>query len=467
MMGFALIALYCASSANPSTATSGGEARPNILFIAVDDLRPEFGAYGAVHIQSPHLDRLADESLLFTRAYCMVATCGASRASMFTSVRPTPERFVNFQTRADHDAPWATPWNTHFKNHGYHTISLGKIYHEPGDNAEGWSQAPWRSDRPTFHDPAKMPAPGTNERGDSTESADVPDDFYGDGALAEQAVAELRKRAEFPDQPFLLAVGFRKPHLPFVAPKKYWDLYPPESIHLPDNYFIPKNAPKESLHNFGELRNYKDIPRKGPLDDEKARHLIRGYYACVSYTDAQIGKVLAELDRLNLTGHTIIVLWGDHGWNLGDHTLWCKHSTYESSLHIPLLVKAPGFTTGGTTTNGLTESIDIYPSLCELAGLPVPSTVEGKSFVPLLRIPDRPWAQSATSRFRAGDSIRTERYRYSEYRDEDGTFQARMLYDHDADPLENTNIVDQAELEATATELARKLKQAIRATQSR
>ncbi len=427
---------------------------PNVLFIAVDDLRPELASYGATHIKSPHLDKLAAQSVRFDRAYCMVPTCGASRASMMTSVRPTPDRFVSYTARADTEAPWALTLNTHFQANGYRTGSLGKVFHFPNDSLSGWSDAPWRPSLPHYQLPANAALEKQKRRGPPTEAAPVADDAYGDGALANAAVERLQALAANPAQPFFLAVGFYKPHLPFVAPQPYWDLYPPETIKLPDNYQLPTNAPAESSHNWGELRAYDGIPAKGPITDDTARNLIRGYYACVSYTDAQIGKVLAELDRLGLAENTIVVLWGDHGWNLGDHTYWNKHSTFESSMRIPLLVCAPGIA-GGTHTAGLTESIDLYPSLCELTGLPIPATVEGKSFVPLLRFPDRPWAEAAVGRYGPGDTIRTDRYRYTEYRSNRGAGprQSDMLYDHDTDAVENHNIALQPELADTVQSL--------------
>lgn len=436
-------------------------SRPNILFIAVDDLRPELGAYGASHITSPNIDRLATSSLVFKRAYCMVATCGASRSSMLTSVRPTKDRFLTHLARADKEVPWATTLHSHLKDHGYHTVSLGKVFHSLGDSIDGWSEKPWTSNLPIQHNPAKR----SGVRGESTEMEDVPDDAYQDGEIAQRAFIELEKRAQQPDKPFFLAVGFKKPHLPFTAPQKYWDLYPENKIQLPENYFIPKNAPKLSIHSFGELRNYSDIPKNGPLSEAKALQLIRGYYACVSYVDAQIGKVLNQLETLGLDQNTIVVLWGDHGWNLGDHTLWCKHSVFESSLHIPLIVKAPGYASG-TETNALTESIDIFPTLCELAGLPTPTTVEGKSFVPLLKFPERPSAELAASRHGSGDSIRTDKYRYSEY-SKNGKIQSHMLYDHELDPLETENIVDNEALAETREALSKKLHRVMKSTHTK
>ena len=371
-----------------------------------------------------------------------------------TGVRPTAQRFVTFTARADEEAPWAKTLNTHFKDNGYRTGSLGKVFHAKNDSAAGWSDAPWRPNLPAYQLSANLPQKDQKHRGPPTESAPVADDAYGDGLIANTAIERLKTLAAEPDQPFFLAVGFYKPHLLFVAPQRYWDLSPPKSIKLPENYKLPEDAPAESAHTWGELRAYEGIPKKGPIDDATALNLIRGYYACVSYTDAQIGKVLAELDRLGLAENTIVVLWGDHGWNLGDHTYWNKHSTFESSMRIPLMVRAPGIT-GGTHTAGLTESIDLYPSLCELTGLPIPATAEGKSFVPLLRFPDRPWADAAVGRFVHGDTIRTDRYRYTEYRDNRGAGlrQSDMLYDHDTDALENHNISHQPALAETVKAL--------------
>lgn len=293
--------------------------RPNVLFIAVDDLRPELACYGQQQIHSPNIDRLAKSGVLFQRAYCMVPTCGASRASLMTGIRPARKRFVDHLTWAEKDAPGATTLNTHFKRNGYYTVSLGKVFHHPTDNAEGWSEPAWRPKGvPTYRVPEnndlheqRSKELGDRGRGPAYESGDVADDAYADGVLAAKAIADLQRLAA-KEEPFFLAVGFFKPHLPFVAPKKYWDLYDHEQIRLPDNYHVPKDAPPESIHTSGELRAYAGIPAKGPVSDETARNLIHGYYACVSYTDAQIGKLLDELDRLELSDNTIVVLWGDH-----------------------------------------------------------------------------------------------------------------------------------------------------------
>ena len=435
-------------------------SRPNVLFIAVDDLRPELACYGKQHIHSPSIDRLAASGVLFERAYCMVPTCGASRASLMTGIRPARNRFVTYQTWAEKDAPGITTLNTQFHTNGYFTRSLGKVFHHPTDNAKGWSEPAWRpkdvpwyrrSENAKLHEQRQKQ--GSRTRGPAWESADVDDNAYADGVLAEQAIADLQ-RLRSGDEPFFLAVGFFKPHLPFIAPQKYWDLYDREQIRIPDNYHPPKDAPAESIHSSGELRAYAGIPAKGPVSDETARNLIHGYYACVSYTDAQIGRLLDELDRLKLADNTVVVLWGDHGWNLGEHTLWCKHSCYETSMQIPLIVRAPGID-GGQKRSGLIETIDLYPTLCELAGLPKPDHLQGQSFATLLRDPNADWKTAAVGRFGNGDTIRTDGFRFTEYRDGKGKLTSRMLYDHKTDHGENANVA--AAEKATAAELAEQL----------
>ena len=436
-----LLCLSVLCFAIPVTAAD----QPNVLFIAVDDLRPELACYGKQHIHSPNIDKLTESGTLFERAFCMVPTCGASRASLMTGIRPARQRFVNYLTWAEKDAPGIRTMNTQFKQNGYTTLSLGKVFHHPQDNAQGWSEPSWRPQGTGWYQRpenqklhAQRQKQNRRKRGPAWESADVPDNAYADGVLAEKAISTLQKLKQ-QDEPFFLAVGFFKPHLPFIAPQKYWDLYDHDKIQLPDNYYVPQNAPRQSIHNSGELRAYAGIPPKGKVSDETARNLIHGYYACVSYTDAQIGKLLDELDRLQLADNTIVVLWGDHGWNLGEHTLWCKHSCYETSLQIPLIVRAPGFK-GGQRRSALIETIDLYPSLCSLAGIPLPEHLVGQSFVELMRDPQSKWKQAAVSRFRNGDTIRTDTLRYSEYKGAKGKGAEKMLYDHSSDPQENRNV---------------------------
>ena len=441
---------------------------PNILFIAVDDLRPEIHAYGALHIKSPNMDRLADEGLSFTRAYCNVPVCGASRASLMTGIKPTKNRFIGYDTFAEKDAPGAISLAQHFKNNGYHTISNGKIFHHVSDMAAGWSEPAWRPDAESDNwrnylsaENIAISDTSANGRALPYEWPEVEDEAYFDGQIARKTIEDLRKLKDA-GKPFFLAAGFLKPHLPFNAPKKYWDLYPEADISLPDNYFVPENAPDAAIHNFGELRNYSSVPAKGPVTDEMAKTLIRGYYACVSYTDAQIGRLLQALDELDLRKNTIVILWGDHGWQLGEHTLWCKHSNFDVAMRVPMIISAPGFK-GGLKTDALTEYIDIYPTLCELAGISLPPQLHGKSFVPLMQNPETAHKDLIYARYITGESIITDRYLYTEWFTKEGAFNGRMLYDHDTDPDENFNISEIPENQTLVDSLSRILHQEMEA----
>ncbi len=425
--------------------------RPNVLFIAVDDLRPQLACYGAEQMHSPCFDAFAQRAVLFERAYCMVPTCGASRASLLTGVRPAPARFVSYTARADQDTPQATTLNTHFKHNGYTTISLGKVFHFPDDNRDGWSEKPWRPTASDYHNPevqeaaiaehrAKYPE-RKQVRGMPYEASDDPDETYRDYETASKAIEYLPRFADG-KEPFFLGVGFNKPHLPFCAPQRYWDLYDADAIELPANDGPPIDAPNGAVHASGELRAYATIPPTGPVSLETARQLIHGYYACVSFVDAQFGRLMASLDESGLADNTIVVIWGDHGWQLGEHGMWNKHSCFETSMHAPLMVQAPGIAAG--RTGSLTEFIDIYPTLCELASLERPTHLEGVSLVPWLRDPSMPGKPFAVGRFQAGDTIRSDGLRYTEYRSKGGAggLTGRMLYDHVADPHENRNVVD-------------------------
>ena len=442
-------------------AVAATPTKPNILFIAVDDLRPQLGCYGEKQIISPNIDRLAKSGVMFSRAYCQVPVCGASRASLLTGLRPLPNRFIDYDTWAEKDAPGIADLPGWLKRQGYETFSMGKIYHQPTDNSDSWTQigSPLikQSSFPDYR-LAKSRAPaGTPGWGGglSHEAADLPEEGYFQAQLASAAIARLKEMKQS-GKPGFLAVGFTKPHLPFVAPKKYWDLYKREELVPASNPFRPKNAPDQAMHNFDELRHYRDIPMNGPLSPELALTLQHGYYACVSFTDAMVGRVLNELERLGMAENTIVILWGDHGWQLGEHALWCKHANFNTSLNAPLIIRAPKIANGAKTP-ALVEFVDVYPTLCELAGVPLPGHLEGSSLVPLLREPTKPWKQAAFSRYHDGDTIRTDRYFYTEW-NRDGKTTARMLYDHQSDPMENTNIVDTAEGNRVAAQLSGLLK---------
>ena len=444
--------------------------RPNVLFIAVDDLRPQLNCYGKTFMHTPHLDRLAQRGVLFERAYCMVPTCGASRASLMTGIRPSSNRFINYLTWAEKDAPGVTTLNTHFKRHGYTTISLGKIFHHATDNVQGWSETPWRPKISDYHNQAlqsramaehrKKYPQGKKPRGMPYEAFDAPDKSYRDAENASKAITHMQRLAKQKDTPFFLAVGFYKPHLPFCAPQKYWDLYDASKIDVPHNYRAPEEAPQVALHTSGELRAYASIPTRGPVERETARKLIHGYYACVSFIDAQVGRLLDTVDQLGLTDNTIIVLWGDHGWQLGEHGIWNKHSCFETSMHAPLLIAAPceSGVKPGSRVRALTEFIDIYPSLCDLAGLPQPAHLQGQSFVPLLKKPNAPWKSYAIGRYRLGDTIHSDQYRFSEYSKGGNAAMARMLYNHAKDPDETANISERPDNVDAVAGLTRELR---------
>ncbi len=454
------IILLCVVLLSTACATQRPEReksnRPNILFIAVDDLRPELNFYGASHIKSPNLDQLAAQSLVFNRAYCNVPVCGASRASLLTGARPTRHRFVDAQTSKDHDYPEAVSLPMLLKQNGYTTISNGKIYHHQYDDSLAWDEN-WKADRKYGYALAESREVRKNTyRGLPFESADVHDSVYSDGKLALKVIKDLRKLKNS-NKPFFLTMGVAKPHLPFCAPKKYWDLYSRDDITLPENYIQPESTPSQAFHNYGELRNYENIPKKGHLSQDLSKELIHGYYACVSYIDAQIGLVLDELVNLGLDENTIVVLWGDHGWNLGDHMLWCKHCTFETALRTPLILKVPG-KTNGEKTNAITEYIDVYPTLCELAGLDIPTYVEGRSIVPILNggSSDKDWA---VSKFKDAVTLIKGDLFYTEWTDGAGVAYARMLFDHSTDPMELDNLAEKKEYEEIVGQLSAELRE--------
>ncbi|MHC4444947.1 MAG: sulfatase [Planctomycetota bacterium] len=452
----------------------GTERKTNILFIAVDDLRPELKCYGQEQIISPNIDRLAQRGLVFERAYCQQAICMASRSSLLSGCRADTARiYTNRPTRKL--LPNTVFLPQYFKNNGYHTEGLGKIYHNNHDDALSWSVPHWLPEHYKDSYVTKAGRKLLQRMRDEARSAGKKDPFQGkrivrgmpweifDGPEDELPDAEIAGRAievlnEVKGKPFFLGVGFLRPHLPFVAPRKYWDMYEPGDIKLADNPFAPKDVPDIAMSQSSELRGqYRGVPQSGPIPDELSRRLIHGYYACVSFVDVQIGRVLNELNRLGLGGNTIIVLWGDHGWHLGDHGLWCKHTNFENATRSLLIVSVPGMKAAGAKTKALVEFVDIYPTLCELAGLPLPGHLEGTSFVPLLDNPRRQWKKAAFSHYPRGGykvlgcSMRTDRYRYTEWRRlEDNQIVDVELYDYKSDPDENVNIAGRpgnAELE--------------------
>jgi iduronate 2-sulfatase len=443
--------------------------RPNVLLICVDDLKPALGCYGDTLARSPNIDALAARGVRFDRAYCNQAVCAPSRHALLTGLRPQSLGIYDLRTNFRLAAPDAVTLPQYFRELGYHTQALGKIFHSGHgntDDAASWSVPTWKADVVRYalkkNNPknsqtreaalfSNVPGNKANQlpKGAAYEAADVPDNAYPDGQLADEAIARLEKAAKSPDTPFFIAVGFVKPHLPFCAPKKYWDLYDRAGFELADRRTPPDGAPSFAPTSWGELRNYANIPDKGPLTDDLQRTLIHGYYAAMSYMDAQLGRVIAALEANGLAGNTIVVLWGDHGWHLGDHGMWCKHTNYEQATHIPLIVVDPTATNKGTHAAGLVESVDVYPTLCELAGLPAPAGVEGASFAATLADPSATTKKAIFHVYPRGEligrAVRTGRYRLVEWKKPQSPADTAELelYDYEFDPEENRNLAAQ------------------------
>ena len=466
-----LVTLIVGLSCQSRLSVFAAAPQRNVLFICVDDLKPLLGCYGDQRIKSPNIDRLAKRGVRFTAAYCNQAVCAPSRNSLLTGVRPTTLGIYDLGTNFRVALPDAITLPQYFAGHGYTAEGLGKIFHVGHGNHEdpaSWTTPPFGGKSIAYLLPQDHSQTGlTREealfanqgdvanlpRGAAYEAADVEDNAYPDGQIADEALRRLHAASDR-KSPFFLAVGFLKPHLPFCAPKKYWDLYQRDSFKVPALRTPPEGAPPYAPSTWGELRQYSDIPQTGPLTDEQARAMIHGYHAAVSYIDAQLGRVLDELDRLKLSNETIIVLWGDHGWHLGDHGMWCKHTNYEEATHIPLIIVAPGIAKAGSQSGAMVETIDLYPTVCELAGLSaprVPQSLEGKSLVPVLKKPstsNKPAVFHVYPRNRKGDgailgrAVRTDRYRLVEWKKPGASPNTAEfeLYDYQKDPQETKNL---------------------------
>jgi len=475
---FAFVAVAILSAAHSLGQQPTG--KHNVLFFAVDDLRTDIGCFGNREVKTPNIDALAKRGIVFRRAYCQQAVCSPSRTSLLTGLRPDSTKVYDLVTHFRDTVPGVISLPQHFRQSGYYTVGMGKIYHPGYDDPKSWSEPhkngtgegyvlPENKQRmaagqaqPKANKKGKAPAAS---RGEPFEMADVPDSAYHDGSLADIAVAKLQE-LKSKNQPFFLAVGFLKPHLPFNSPKKYWDLYDPAQLKLAENPFRPKDAPPFAVTDFGELRNYFGVPTTGPVHDEMARKLIHAYRAASSFTDANIGRVLAELDRLGLRDNTIVVLWGDHGWKLGEHASWCKHSNMENDTNAPLILTAPGAKAAGQSTSALVEFVDVFPTLCDLAGLPLPAHLQGVSMRPLLDNPTQSWKTAAFSQYPRssegqalmGYAMRTDRYRYVEWRVRNTTeVVTQELYDHQSDPAENQNVAGLSGNKELLTKLASQL----------
>ena len=520
--------VFASSMLSPSEAQT--QNHKNVLFLAVDDLRPELGCFGYDFIKSPNIDMLASRSMKFERAYCQVAVCSPSRASLMTGRRPD----TNHVWKIANDEYWrnytnATSIPQYFKENGYISIGMGKLYH-PGppsgydDVAYSWSP----EGLPYFH---------SKKRGNMTVSwfsfEGINDDDLKDGDIADRAVSvlqELRQNKSRGDnRPFFLGVGFHKPHLPFYAPSRYYDLYPPASeIPLANNPNPPKDMPDIAWSVWGELRGYSDIKKlfnvtecstdaQASIDgkecrvpDDITRELRRAYYSCISYTDAQIGRVIKALEQQGFSEDTIIVLWADHGWQLGEHNEWCKQTNFEDATHVPFFLHVPGVTDSGMQTQAFVELIDIFPSITELAGVDVPpmcpegnhkllTCVEGSSVVPLLKDPKQTWKKASFSQYARpaaglhtipghppfdnnehnenvmGYTMRVEQYRFTEWVRFNRTTAVpnwdevwgTELYNHTQQAVffndENENLANKPEMQSLVSELRKMLRAGWRA----
>ncbi|QDO93322.1 sulfatase [Formosa sediminum] len=466
--------------------------RPNILFIPIDDIRPELGCYGNSDVISPNIDKLASNGVVFNRAYCQQAVCTASRTSLLTGLRPDSTQVWDLKTHFRDQMPNLVSLPQFFKNNGYYSVGLGKTFHNTLQDSLAWNEYLHIDGFPFDPDAvyvnrdniiaqkeielkrlkaghAKVDKYGfIYSKTRSSEMGLVDnDDAYYDGAQTTMAIKKLRELKD-KDEPFFLSVGYYKPHLPFNAPKKYWDLYNRADIKLAENQYHPKDSPSYTVHGDAELRGYVDAksnlpyPNENNWDEDKQRELKHAYYACISYIDAQIGRIMDELERLNLKDNTIVVLWGDHGWKLGEHNGWGKQTNYEIDTRVPLIISGAKVVAKGETSNALTEFVDVYPTLCDVTGFEIPEYLQGTSLKPLLENPkatvkDAAYSQFLLGRFgplkereseKMGYTVRTDRYRYVEWYDWEanknavGEFLGKELFDHEKDAQENTNIAN-------------------------
>ncbi len=453
------------------------EERLNVLMLVVDDMNASPASYGHPEAITPNIVKLAARGRLFRRAYCQQAVCNPSRASFMTGRRPDTLKVWDLKRHFRDTLPDVVTLPQHFKNHGWFARGIGKIFHNGNTTPQGdpasWSVPQTFHWAPHWEDWVVPGAPkGTKpekKRG-PTQRLDVSDDFYWDGQIAEEAIGALRG-FKGKKEPFFLAVGFWKPHLPFNAPKKYWDLYDREKLAPPANPQAPEGAPKIALHIWKELRNYEGMPKKGDLTNEQTMELRHGYLAAISFVDAQIGRTLDELDRLGLRDNTVVALWSDHGFHLGEHSLWCKTSDYELDARVPLIISAPGMKRPGQATDSLAELVDVFPTLSDLCGLPKVEDLEGVSLRPVIDDPKAKVKDVALTQhprpayYRGapevmGYSARTDRFRYTEWRDwKTGEPVAKEFYDHQADPKETVNLSGRREYAVEEEKAAEALRQ--------
>ena len=464
-----IIFISCKNQTQPSISNQMEQnTKPkNILFIAVDDLKPLMGAYGQDLIKTPNIDELANQGFVFQNNHCQQAVCGPSRASLLTGKRPDFTQIWDLKTLIRDKNPDIVTMPQYFKQIGYQTAAVGKIFDfrsvDKGNDSISWSY-PYDN----FKHNSELGKEYVNETEKvSYEAVPVADSLTADGEVVRRTISYLRKFAK-EDKPFFMATGFYKPHLPFVAPQKYWDLYPIENIELPKYRKAPEGAPKFATQPSWELRNgYVDIPTDYdiPISDEKQKKLIQGYYACVSFIDQQIGNVINELEQLGLRENTIIVLWGDHGWHLGDHNMFCKHTNYEQSTRSPLIFSAGRNVIGSTFSP--TEFIDVYPTLCELAGVKIPDNLDGVSLVQLMenkieKVKDFAVSQFPRDNDKMGYTFRNKTFRYTVWLTDnfisskpynDKLIVAEEFYDYTKDPNETKNLISDPNYSSEIKEL--------------
>lgn len=458
----------CCGLADAAEADAG---RPNILLICVDDLRPELGCYGADHVLSPNIDALSRSGVTFDRCYVQVAVCNPSRASMMTGIRPDRLGTWTLRVHFRESMPDAVTIPQHLRQHGYTAEGYGKIFHNPWPDFRSWDQphrwgdgdyTNYSSEQRAFTKSVEEKLPKDdwrkgNLRGPIANAPDIDDSEHSEGGLTRLAIERLSTLGDG-DKPFFLAVGYTLPHLPWTPPKKWWDKYDRASLPLANNPYPPRNAPEIAIGTNYELSHYADMidmptPYEPSLPESEIRRLKHAYYASISFIDSEIGKLLQALDSEGRAEDTIVVLWSDHGYKLGEHNAWGKMTNFEIDTRVPLIIRDPRASANGQRCNALVETLDLYPTLCDLAGVDVPGDLDGKSFSTLLSDPSSPHKQAAFSQYirqgKIGNSIRTDAWRYVEWRPFDGgPVEHRELYDEINDPDENTNVVgDHAAIE--------------------
>ncbi|TMN73078.1 hypothetical protein CWB85_04885 [Pseudoalteromonas sp. S1727] len=433
-----LLSACSAQKAEQTVSQTKNKEPLNVLIFLVDDLRSDLGTYGHNHVLSPNIDKLANEGVKFTHAYAQQAICGPSRVSIMTGLRPetTGLYTIDKNGRLRPNQPNVVSMPELFKNNGYKTVSIGKVYHSVTDDQDNWSTHIKKLDN-FYADPDNAKTKFAYEAGD------VEDDFYKDGKVATDAIKTLQ---QLKDDKFLMFVGLSKPHLPFNAPKKYWELYDREQFTVPSRK-KPDDMYRLALTKWGELRMYGGIPKEGDTSDELTKTLIHAYYASVSYMDAQVGRVMQALDEMDLRDNTLVILMSDHGYKLGEYGAWNKHTNMELDTKVPLIISrelSHENRKAGVTSNALVENVDIFPSVAQAAGLEMPK-VDGQSLLPLLDNPDMQFKEAAYSLFNRGKimgvTVTNGQWRYTEWRNAaTQEIKATELYDHTTSDVATANM---------------------------